>query len=154
MTAGNDLHVLLVTPTGQDAALLQKALNVANVQSDVLKDVATAIGVFQTTEVGALLVAEEALGREAIALLASALAAQPAWSALPVLILTMGAKATVQSRRQERQQLSLGSTTLLKRPIRAATLVSSIRAALHAATANINAGYPKQLCARAKSLRS
>lgn len=132
MTAGNGLHVLLVTPTGQDAALLQKALNLANVQSDVLKDVATAIGVFQTTEVGALLVAEEALGREAIALLASALAAQPAWSALPVLILTMGGKATVQSRRQERQQLSLGSTTLLERPIRAATLVSSIRAALHA----------------------
>ena len=132
MTAGKGLHVLLITPTGQDAALLQKALNVANVQSEVLKDVATAIGVFQTTEVGALLVAEEALGRETIALLASALAAQPAWSALPVLILTMGGKATVQSRRQERQQLSLGSTTLLERPIRAATLVSSIRAALHA----------------------
>jgi len=45
MTAGNGLQVLLVTPTGQDAALLQKALNVANVQSDVLKDVATAIDV-------------------------------------------------------------------------------------------------------------
>jgi len=132
MTAGNGLHVLLVTPTGQDAALLQKAFNIANVQSEVLKDVATAIGLFQTTEVGALLVAEEALGHEAIVLLASALAAQPAWSALPVLILTMGGKATVQSRRQERQQLSLGSTTLLERPIRASTLVSSVRAALHA----------------------
>jgi len=44
----------------------------------------------------------------------------------------MGGKATVQSRRQEGQQLSLGNTTLLERPIRAATLVSSIRAALHA----------------------
>ncbi len=132
MTADNGLHVLLVTPTGRDATLLQKALNVADVQSKVLKDVATAIGEFQTRDVGALLVAEEALGREEITLLASALAGQPAWSVLPVLILTMGGKATVQSRRQERQQLSLGSTTLLERPIRAATLVSSIRAALHA----------------------
>ena len=132
MAAGNGLHVLLVTPTGKDAKLLQKVLDVANMPSEVLKDVATAIGEFQTREVGALLVAEEALGREAIVHLASALASQPAWSTLPVLILTMGGRATVQSRRQERQQLALGNATLLERPIRAATLVSSIRAALHA----------------------
>lgn len=132
MAANAGLEVLLVTPTGRDAILIGRALDVAHIQNEALKDVASVIEVFRARDVGALLVAEEALEREAIALLASALAGQPAWSALPVLVLTMGGKATVQSRRQERQQLSLGSTTLLERPIRAATLVSSIRAALHA----------------------
>ena len=132
MAASAGLQVLLVTPTGRDAKLIERVLNLADVQSEALKDVASAIEVFQTRDVGALLVAEEALERKEVALLASALAGQPAWSALPVLVLTMGGKATIQSRRQERQQQSLGNTTLLERPIRAATLVSSVRAALHA----------------------
>jgi len=130
VTAG--LQVLLVTPTGRDAKLIGEALAVADVQSEGMKDVSSAIEVFQTRDVGALLIAEEALERESIALLVSALARQPAWSALPVLVLTMGGTATVQSRRQEWQMLSLGTTTLLERPIRAATLVSSVKAALHA----------------------
>jgi len=130
VTAG--LQVLLVTPTGRDAKLIGEALAVADVQSEGMKDVSSAIEVFQTRDVGALLIAEEALERESIALLVSALARQPAWSALPVLVLTMGGTATVQSRRQEWQMLSLGATTLLERPIRAATLVSSVKAALHA----------------------
>ena len=130
VTAG--LQVLLVTPTGRDAKLIGEALAVADVQSEGMKDVSSAIEVFQTRDVGALLIAEEALERESIALLASALARQPAWSALPVLVLTMGGTATIQSRRHEWQMLSLGTTTLLERPIRAATLVSSVKAALHA----------------------
>lgn len=130
MAASAGFQVLLITPTGRDAKLIGRALNVADVQSETLKDIASAIEVFQTRDVGALLVAEEALEHEAINLLASALAEQPAWSALPVVVLTMGGKATAQSRRQERQQRSLGNTTLLERPIRGATLVSCVRAAL------------------------
>ena len=132
MVVSAGLQVLLVTPTGRDAKLIGEALAVADVQSEGMKDVSSAIEVFQTRDVGALLIAEEALERESIALLVSALARQPAWSALPVLVLTMGGTATVQSRRQEWQMLSLGATTLLERPIRAATLVSSVKAALHA----------------------
>ena len=151
MTASIGLHVLLVTPTGRDAKLIEKALKISDVESESLKDVASAIQAFQTRDVGALLIVEESLDREAIALLASALAGQPAWSALPVLILTMGGKATVQSKRQERQQLSLGNTTLLERLIRVATLVSSVRAALHARSRQYQGRRSKQLCVRAKS---
>jgi len=130
MAVSSGLQVLLVTPTGRDAKLIGTVLNLADVQSEALEDVASAIEVFQTRDVGALLVAEEALEHKEIALLGSALVEQPAWSALPVLVLTMGGKATVQSKRQERKQLSLGNTTLLERPIRAATLVSTVKAAL------------------------
>ena len=129
MTASDGLHVLLVTPTGRDAKLIANALNTSNMQSEVLNDVASAVDVFRAKDIGAMLIAEEALEPEAIALLSSALAQQPTWSALPVLVLTMGGKETFQSRRQERQRLSLGDITLLERPIRVATLVSSVKAA-------------------------
>lgn len=129
MTASDGLHVLLVTPTGRDAELIANALNTSNMQSEVLNDVASAVDVFRAKDIGAMLIAEEALEPGAIALLSSALAQQPTWSALPVLVLTMGGKETFQSRRQERQRLSLGDITLLERPIRVATLLSSVKAA-------------------------
>lgn len=127
-----NLNVLLVAPTGRDAELIENALSLASAQSEVLKGVASSVEVFRTRDIGALLIAEEALGKEQIALLTSALANQPAWSALPVLVLTMGGKETFQSRRREQERLSLGDITLLERPIRVATLLSSVRAALHA----------------------
>lgn len=39
-TSNDGLNILLVTPTGRDAELIENALSVANVQSEVLKDVA------------------------------------------------------------------------------------------------------------------
>jgi signal transduction histidine kinase len=126
------LHVLLVTPTGRDAELIQAALQASSVQSEPLRDVAEAVKSLQAREAGALLIAEEALGHQEIALLALALKEQPAWSALPVLVLTVGEQETFQRRLHERQRSSLGNTTLLERPIRSATLVSSVKSALHA----------------------
>ncbi len=131
-TSNDDLNVLLVTPTGRDAELIEDVLNVSNVQSEVVKDVASAVEVFRTRDIGALLIAEEALGEAQIALLTSALTKQPSWSALPILVLTMGGKETFQSRRREQERSSLGDITLLERPIRVATLLSSVKAALHA----------------------
>ncbi|MDQ2833968.1 MAG: HAMP domain-containing histidine kinase [Acidobacteriota bacterium] len=131
-TSNDDLNVLLVTPTGRDAELIENALSVANVQSEAVKDIASAVEVFRTRDIGALLIAEEALGGQQITLLTSALAKQPAWSALPIFVLTMGGKETFQDRRREQERLSLGDITLLERPIRVATLLSSVKAALHA----------------------
>ncbi len=116
----------------RNAELIENALNVSNVQSEVVKDVASAVDVFHTRDVGALLIAEEALRGAQVVLLTSASAKQPAWSALPVLVLTMGGKETFQSRRREQERLSLGDTTLLERPIRVATLLSSVKAAQQA----------------------
>jgi signal transduction histidine kinase len=130
--ASAGLHVLLVTPTGRDAELIQDTLQASSVQSEPLRDVAEAIKALQAREAGALLIAEEALGNQEIALLALALKEQPAWSALPVLVLTVGGRETFESRLQERQRSSLGNTTLLERPIRSATLVSSVKSALQA----------------------
>jgi signal transduction histidine kinase len=129
---GAGLHVLLVTPTGRDAELIQNLLQASSVQSQPMRDVAEAVKALQHREAGALLIAEEALGNQEIALLAMALNEQPAWSALPVLVLTVGGEDTFQSSLQERQWSSLRNTTVLERPIRPATLLSSVKGALHA----------------------
>jgi signal transduction histidine kinase len=129
----DDFHVLLVTPTGRDAELITQVLQAFDVQSKMLSDVASVVDAFRARDVGAMLIAEEALeGDKAIALLSSALSEQPAWSDLPVLILTKGGKENLQSRREERRREPLGDVTLLERPIRIPTLISSVKAALRA----------------------
>lgn len=90
MNIRNGLQVLLVAPTGRDARLIANALRVSNVQCELMKDVASVVAVFKAKDVGAILIAEEALEEEAITELSSALTQQPSWSNLPVLVLTMG----------------------------------------------------------------
>jgi signal transduction histidine kinase len=130
MPTADGLRVLLVTPTGRDAELLRSVLQLAGVQSEPLENVSSAVAVLRAWHVGALLIAEEALGKDAVALLTNALQEQPPWSALPILVLTTGGASTRQSRIQQTQRLPLGNTILLERPIRVATLVSSVRTAL------------------------
>ncbi len=132
MTTRDNLYVLLVAPTGRDARLIAHALEVSDVQSEQFSDVASAVDAFRAKDVGAMLIAQEALDDDALALLSSALAQQPAWSILPVLILTKGGKETFQSRRQQSRRAPLGDITLLERPIQVITLVSSVKAALRA----------------------
>ena len=64
--------------------------------------------------------------------LASFVGSQPSWSDLPILILTGNGRETLKSSRLEAERLPLGSPVLLERPIRTATLVSSVQAALRA----------------------
>lgn len=132
MTTRDNLYVLLVAPTGRDARLIAHALEVSDVQSEQFSDVASAVDAFRAKDVGAMLIAEEALDDDALALLSSALAQQPAWSILPVLILTKGGKETFRSRRQQSRRAPLSDITLLERPIQVVTLVSSVKAALRA----------------------
>lgn len=133
MATTDDLHVLLATPTGRDADLIAQVLEAFDLQSEILSDVASVIDEFRAKDVGAMLIAEEALEDDkAIALLSSALSEQPAWSDLPVLILTKGGKENLQSRREQRRREPLGDVTLLERPIRIPTLISSVKAALRA----------------------
>lgn len=130
--ATDDLNVLLVCPLGRDAELIRKVLEESCVQSESCKDVLSAVEAFRSRNVGALLVAEEALGKKAITILAAALAEQPAWSDLPVLVLTTGRKQPVDNRQRRLDYLPLGRTTLLERPMQIATLVSIVKAALRA----------------------
>jgi signal transduction histidine kinase len=81
---------------------------------------------------GPLLLAEEALTPAAVDRLASLISSQPAWSDIPLLILTTGGRSTLRTRDLEHDRLALGVPVLLERPIRTETLISSVRAAVRA----------------------
>lgn len=129
MAASDGLAVLLVCPIGRDAELISSVLEGAIVRSERHNSVNSAAEAFRSGNVGALLIAEEALGKKAIAILAAALSEQPAWSDLPVFILTARGSRTANS---WRDYSPLGKVTLLERPMHIATLVSSVKAALRA----------------------
>ena len=73
--------------------------------------------------------AEEALTLSNNEKLRAVLVRQPPWSDLPVLVLTRSGADSAEARAATR---SLGNVTLLERPMRGATLVSTVRTAIRA----------------------
>jgi signal transduction histidine kinase/CheY-like chemotaxis protein len=125
---GAEYRVLILAPTGRDAALARAVVSDARIEANVCGDMAQLVDALRG-DVGAVLLAEEALDEQAMGRLAGALGEQPSWSDLPLLILTRpGADSpAVASALDE-----LGNVTLLERPVRIASLVSTLRAALRA----------------------
>jgi len=78
---------------------------------------------------GVLMVTEETLIAEGMRQLQAALERQPAWSDVPIIVLTNGdANSTISAYALE----NLGNVLLLDRPVHIATLVSTVRTALRA----------------------
>ncbi len=133
MAASDELSVLVVSPLGRDADLIRTTLTQSGIQSEAFQDIAGAVEAFRSSDdVGALLVAEEALGDKNVAVLATALLLQSDWSDLPVLVLVAPGKQMLRNRQLEQSWAPLGKVTLLERPMHRATLMSSVKAALRA----------------------
>lgn len=121
-------RVAILTPTGRDGPLTAALLSDGNIDSIICPDIA-AVGKAIEEGVGCLLVAEEAVFDSGVATMATTLVHQPPWSDLPVLLLSRyGADSVTVSQALQ----SLSNVTLLERPVRPATLLSAIRAALKA----------------------
>jgi signal transduction histidine kinase/ActR/RegA family two-component response regulator len=121
-------RVLLLTPTGKDARLACEMLGNAGFDCLACRN-GEAFEHELKRGAGTVLIAEEALANGAGNCLTAAVARQPPWSDLPVLILTRrGADSSVVARAVEK----LGNVTLLERPIRVSALVSAVRTALRA----------------------
>jgi len=121
--------IAILAPHGRDADLTRKVLTEAQIESHICADLAALCEAVRTGA-GAILVAEEAILREpAFQTLSDALSTQPNWSDLPVLILTARG---ADSRTATRALDTLGNVTLLERPLRVGSFVSSARAAVRA----------------------
>ncbi len=81
---------------------------------------------------GAALIAEEVLRRCDLDPLRTALAGQPPWSDLPLMVLTRGPSRPRQDPYTAGLAEALGNAVFLERPLRAATLTAAVRAALRA----------------------
>jgi PAS domain S-box-containing protein len=125
------LVVRVIAPTGRDAELVVRVLNQNGLSAEVCEDLSFMEKSIRH-EVGPLLIAEEALKPPFVQQLSDCVRRQPEWSDLPILVLTNGGREVPQGYRTTYDHMSIGSPILLERPIRAATLISSVRAALRA----------------------
>ena len=125
------LVVRVIAPTGRDAELVVGVLRQDGLSAEVCEDLSFMRSPTHD-EVGPLLIAEEALKPQFVQQLSDRIRHQPEWSDLPILILTNGGCDIPQGYRATYDYMFIGSPILLERPIRAATLISSVRAALRA----------------------
>jgi signal transduction histidine kinase/ActR/RegA family two-component response regulator len=122
-------RVLIYAPSGQDAMLASKMLSLASVDNLVC-DTAAQLASELLIGVGAVLTVEEALsGGGGLKVLGDFVQRQPNWSDLPIVLLTNRGPDSISVR----QALNvLGNVTLLERPVRTLTLITSLQSVLRA----------------------
>ncbi|MBC7684539.1 MAG: response regulator [Bdellovibrionales bacterium] len=121
-------RVLIYAPTGQDAALASKMLTLANVEN-LVTSTAAQLASEMLVGVGAVLTVEEALSSGGLKTLGEFVQRQPNWSDLPIVLLTNRGPDSLSVR----QAIAvLGNVTLLERPVRTLTLITSLQSVLRA----------------------
>jgi signal transduction histidine kinase len=131
MSQNSSEPVLVHAPFGRDAALICHVLTQSGIQSKIcptVEDLCTSLG----EETGAVLISDQSLTGSNSLVLAGIVKAQPPWSDIPLIVTTSGGEATIASRRQLALLAPLGNISLLERPLRKATLVSTVQTALRA----------------------
>ena len=121
----HERRVLILGPTPRDGRLIADVLRQSGIPALACADSDRLLRALED-EAAAVLVTEEAV-REIGGVLRGAVAAQPAWSDLPILLLTVtGADSPTVMGAIE----TLGNVTLLERPIRVTALIAAVRTAL------------------------
>jgi signal transduction histidine kinase/ActR/RegA family two-component response regulator len=128
-TDGSNL-VLVVAPTGRDAEMICRQLGAAGLRCFACEDIAELCGKIDDG-VGAIVITEEALSMETIHQLTVALSAQPAWSEIPLIVLT-GASSLETKPRAFDMLGRRTNVTLVDRPVRIKSLISAAQSALRA----------------------
>lgn len=124
-------RVLILAPTGNDARLSAEFLHRAGITTRICGDVPALCAELEGG-CAAILLAEETLADGTMTPLVEALAGQPAWSDLPITIITGGGRANGPRLRRLETFGPAGNVTLLERPFRPETLVSATEVALRA----------------------
>lgn len=125
--------VSVVAPTGRDGPLICEILERQGFSSQHYASVHELCCAIKS-DIGAIVVTEEALLPGALLELDCMFEAQPAWSDLAMILLTSNgnrAEAMVQSILQKR---GAGSVILVERPVRVLSLVTTIRSVLQSRT--------------------
>jgi signal transduction histidine kinase len=122
-------HVLVLTPTGQDAKMVCERLVAAGIRGEVCDDLEMLLA-GMSAGAGAVVIAHEALSPTGAVRLLAALETQEPWSDLPVLLLS-----EARSRRGLRvvpAVLEHANITILQRPLPLQLFLSSVRWAVRA----------------------
>ncbi len=130
-TANPDCRILVLAPFGKDGVLITGVLRQSGYAAEVIHD-PRAITRCMSGSAGAAIISEEVLSDQNINAIAQSAVAQPSWSDFPLIVLTRGGASTPFSEKAMRACASMGNVTLLERPLRPATLQSTVQAALRA----------------------
>ena len=124
-TASPEAAVLLLVPIGRDAALSADKLRRAELPYELCASPADLIERIHRGG-GPAVIAAEALGAEHTAAIEKILSDQPIWSELPLVLLAGQAMVP----RHLHPLVERRNTTLLHRPLKVATFITTVRAAL------------------------
>ncbi|MFL5579829.1 MAG: sensor histidine kinase [Gemmatimonadaceae bacterium] len=124
-------RIAVLTPTGRDGVMAERVLGNAGLATSACRDMPSLCAMLGTG-VGAVIVAEEALGPRALGSLVGVLDEQPPWSDVPVVILTGEGELSRAIPSALQAIASRANVTLLERPVRLATFVTVLRSALRA----------------------
>lgn len=118
--------VLVCAPTEGDGAVLERTIRRAGARAVLCPGLASLCnGAIESADI--VLVTEEVLGRDGLEQLSDALARQPAWSDVPVLLLAGGREASPLALAARER---LDNVLLFERPVRLTLLDSTLRMAL------------------------
>ena len=120
--------VLILAPTGRDAAVVGAYLHAAGIRTHRCQDIEEFCAAMDMAAAG--LLADEALPALALEVLRPALQRQPIWSDFPVILLTSSAEATALLGQRVQALGAVGNITVLERPLIPVTLLSTIQVAL------------------------
>jgi len=124
-------EVAVLAPSGRDGPLTARVLAEWQLRAVPYADV-DALCAAVRRGVGTVVVAEEALRPGPRERLRETLDAQPSWADVPVVILTAEGELSRAITSSVDALAARGNVTLLERPVRVATLVTTIRSALRA----------------------
>lgn len=125
----SDLRVLMVAPTGKDAVNIAAVLRKAEIAAAACPNL-SAVALEIPRGCGAVLLTEEALDYERYRDLSQAFNEQPKWSTIPVALIVKGGGRPSFREEAARALGERSSLLIVERPVRAATLVSTLRSAL------------------------
>ncbi|MDB6028342.1 MAG: putative two-component sensor histidine kinase protein [Verrucomicrobiales bacterium] len=124
-------RILVLTPAGNDAGNTAFVLQQAGLTATICPDLVELTDDF-LKGAGALLIAEEALSLDNLPRLMQTLSEQPHWSDVPVILITSVSNSSEAGEHLLKLFTPHGNVTLIERPLRPISLISTLQAALRA----------------------
>jgi signal transduction histidine kinase/CheY-like chemotaxis protein len=128
LASGNGLRALILAPRGRDSTLAQSLLHRADIESDICRDLPHLVAAMDQ-EIAFVLLTEDAIRTADLRPLMACLAAQPAWSDLPIVLLTDHG-GPERNPIAARWLDTLGNVSFIERPFHPTTLHSVARATM------------------------
>lgn len=126
-----DDRILILAPIGRDATLTARYFLDAGLRAEACDHIEELCEKMREGA-GMIFLTGEALTFGAMRCLVESLAEQPAWSDIPLIVLTSGGGETPINTEVLAALSEAGNVTLIERPVRLMTLMSAVRSALRA----------------------